>query len=273
MKKKLIYLFVLLSFLSCEKQVDWSLQNEQSDLIIVDGMITNEMKSHEIKLSYPVTQLNETPKPVSGATVLISDEDSTYHLTEQPVGSGIYKTASYFIGQVGNHYTLLINYNGKIYSAKTTLIQGYVFNPLQYVQIGNNGLYHITWIANAYDAENFAMYEILLDWSGVPGYQGVDPDSCRSRLLYYTLPTIDVSQVFAPVVEKQYFPAGTIITENRYTLTREHAEFIRALLSETNWQGGLFDSEHANIPTNLSDGAIGFFSACGASKLSITVTP
>ncbi len=273
MKKRLLYIFIFLSFISCEKQVEWPLQSEHSNLIIVDGMITNEKKSHEIKITYPVTQLNETPKPVSGATVLISDEDSTYQLTEHPAGSGIYKTASYVIGRVGNHYTLLINLKGKIYSAKTTLPQGYVFNPLQYAKVGNNGLYHITWIANTYNAERFAMYEILLDWSNVPGYQNINPDSCKSRLLYYTLPTIDVSQVFAPVVEKQYFPEGTIITETRYSLTREHAEFIRALLSETNWQGGLFDSEHANIPTNLSDGAIGFFSACGVTKLSLTVTP
>ena len=273
MKRTILYLFIFISFWSCEKQVEWPLQSEQSNMIIVDGMITNEMKSHEIKLTYPVKQLNETPRTVSGATVLISDEDSTYQLTEQPANSGIYKTASNFVGHVGNHYTLLINNKGKIYSAKTILLRGYVFSSLKYVKNDNNGLYHITWVANAYNAERFAMYEILLDWSMVPGYQNINPDSCKARLLYYTLPTIDVSQVFAPVIEKQYFPKGTIITENRYSLTSEHAEFIRALLSETNWEGGLFDSEHANIPTNLSDGAAGFFSACGFTSLTFTVAP
>lgn len=266
-----IYLFFVL-LISCEKRADWPLQSENKNLIIVDGTITDETKVHTIRLTFPVTQLNETPQPVTGANVLIQVEDSTYNLTEQPANSGIYKKK--FAGYAGKQYTLKITYNNNVYSAKTTMLAGInIQQPLLYAKNNNNNLYHITWVANVYNAQNFAMWEILLDWSNVAGYQNQNPDSCKARLLYYTLPTIDVSQVFAPELEKISFPAGTIITERRYSLTKEHAEFIRALLSETNWQGGLFDSAHANLPTNLSEGAAGFFAACGVTTLSLTVTP
>jgi len=265
-----IYLFFVL-LISCEKRADWTLHSENKNLIIVDGTITSEKKEHNIKLTFPVTQLNETPQPVTGATVIISDEDSIYPLTEQPANSGIYVRK--FIGCAGKHYTLLINYNNNVYSAKTTMLAGINFQPLLYAKNKNNNLYHITWVANVYNAQNFAMWEILLDWSNVAGYQNQNPDSCKARVLCYTLPTIDVSQVLPPEIQNISFPAGTVITERRYSLTSEYAEFIRALLSETNWQGGLFDSAHGNLPTNLSEGAAGFFAACGVISLSLTVIP
>jgi hypothetical protein len=141
------------------------------------------------------------------------------------------------------------------------------FSVLKYIKDKNNGLYHITWVAENYNPQYYAMYEILLDWSSVTGYQSLPADSCKARLLYYTLPTLDVSEVFAPEKQKINFPAGTIIREKRFSLTHDHAEFIRALLSETNWSGGLFDCSHANLPTNLSDGAAGYFGACAVDSL------
>jgi hypothetical protein len=34
------------------------------------------------------------------------------------------------------------------------------------------------------------------------------------------------------------------------------------MLSETEWRGGVFDVQRANVSTNLSEGAIGFFASC-----------
>jgi hypothetical protein len=92
-------------------------------------------------------------------------------------------------------------------------------------------------------------------------------------MLFYTLPTLDVSEIFAPVMESISFPAGTIITERRYSLTPEHAEFLREMLLETSWTGGLFSVANSNVTTNLSEGAAGYFGACSVTSLSLTVTP
>jgi hypothetical protein len=273
MRKIYLYIILLVSLAACEKQTTWELQPARNNFIVVDGMITDEKKAHTIKLTFPVDQLNDVPLPVTGATVTISDPDSVYALTEQPANSGIYVTDANFIAKTGTLYTLRISYAGNEYTAKTHLLTGINFSPVQYVKNTENDLFHITYVASPFNAEKYAIWEILLDWSDVQGYQQSDPDSCKARLLYYTLPTIDVGQVFTPQIEKISFPTGTLITERRYSITPEHAQYIRAMLSETNWTGGFFDSAHANIPTNISEGALGFFSACGVETLYLSIIP
>jgi hypothetical protein len=266
-------IIILLLFAGCEKKSDLQFENQQADMIIVDGMITSEVKAHTIKLTKPVSTLNALPEAISGATVIISCETGTQTLIEQPANSGIYKTSPGFFGEMGKNYTLLISYNGSIFSAKATMAHGYLFPSLKYKKNANDNFYHIDWVANPYNAQRFSMYEILLDWSSVPGYETQNPDSCKARLLYYTLPTLDVSQVLASEMERISFPIGTLITEKNYSLTAEHAEFVRSLLMETNWQGSLFDAAHANVTTNLSNGAFGFFSVCDVNTISMIVAP
>jgi hypothetical protein len=273
MKKILIYILPFLLLLSCVKKTDWSLKSQHTDLIVVEGIITDTMGAQTITITHPVSQLNETPAPVSGANVIIADEDSVYTLIERPPNSGVYLTNSTFIAQTGKHYTLLIALNNRLYTAKATMVPGIHFNALKYSKDKGDNLYHIDSVAKAFNTSDTAMWEVLLDWSHVPGYENADPSKTKARLLYYTLPTLDVSQIFAPAVESITFPAGTIIIERRYSLTREHAEFLRTLISETNWMGGLFSTVPANVITNLSPGAVGFFAACSITSLSITVLP
>ncbi len=272
MKKYLTYLF-LLSLIACQKQTDWNLNTQASDKIVVDGTITNENKTQSVHITYPITQLNETPRPMTGAFVVVNDEDSTHIFTEDILNPGYYNSNSRFIGQEGHQYTLIINNNGKLYSAKSLMEPAISFHPLTYSKNTGDNLYHIDKVATSFNATQNAMWEVLLDWSAVAGYEGQDPQSCKARLLYYSLPTLDVSEVLAPQMEKISFPAGTIILEKRYSINPEHAAFIRALLSETTWTGGMFDSSHSNVPTNLSNGALGYFAACGVSSISITVVP
>jgi hypothetical protein len=146
-----------------------------------------------------------------------------------------------------------------------------IFNFINYQLNENDNKYHLTRVPFPYNPTLSAMYEVQLDWSSVPGYENQNPDSCKAKVYYYTLPTLDVSELFAPGIEKVTFPAGTVIIERRYSLTDEHAAFLRAVLLETTWQGGYFNTASANIPTNLSTGAMGFFGACGVAEKKETV--
>lgn len=276
MKKLYPYILPLLLFVSCEKQTTWNLQSGESSLIVVDGVITNEQKSHTIKLTFPVENLNDTAQPVTGAVVTIIDEDSTHLLAETPAGSGLYLTSPGFAAVPGTSYTLSITYQGKKYVGHTYCLPGISFTPVAFGQndsSNNSNLFHLTNLPGPFNAVEFAKWEILLDWSNVAGYTQLDPEKCKARLIYYTLPTIDVGQVFMPAAEKIIsFPLGTIITERRYSITADQAEYIRAMLSETNWTGGLFDSAHSNVPTNMSSGSIGYFSVCGVETVSLSVS-
>ena len=92
MRKVLFFAIILLLFFSCEKKTDWPLKGPQKDLIVVDGTIVDEQKSQSIRITHSVNQLNEKPIPVTGANVIIYDNDSSFILTENPIGSGYYQT-------------------------------------------------------------------------------------------------------------------------------------------------------------------------------------
>jgi hypothetical protein len=218
---------------------------------------------HSITLSKPVAGVNEHPQPVRGATVLVSSNQLTHTFHEAPTQPGTYLSDKAFTGVRNKTYSLLVTSGNKVYSAKAVLASPEEFVVVKYEKDIIDNKYRFSKVPVTYNPLKLAMYELQLDWSSVPGYQNENPDSCRAKLFYYTLPTIDVSEVFAPGIENVTFPSGTVITERRYSLTDEHAAFIRAILLETTWQGGYFNTAPANVPTNLSQGASGFFGACG----------
>ncbi|MBC8460556.1 MAG: DUF4249 family protein [Bacteroidales bacterium] len=265
------HILFLILLTGCVKEADLPIPDQPASWIVVDATLTDEQKVHAVSITMPVTGLNEIPKPITGATVLITTADSLWILTEDPLQPGDYLTDSLFVAQVGHTYTLQISHAGNNFSAKAEMVPGKVFNELTYKKNEGDDWYHIDWVASAFSVDNPAMWEILIDWSTLPGFITLDPAACRARLLFFTLPTIDVSQIFAPVMEQTSFPAGSIINERRYSLTPGHAEFLRQLLLETNWQGSMFPTANANVITNLSPGALGYFGVCAVTELSLVV--
>lgn len=262
-KLRIGIILVYISFnLSCEKKVDWDIKSDNSDLIVVEGIITNEKKAHLISISKSTSEMNSKPKPISGAVITIVGGAFSDVLEENPVGSGHYYTDSDFIGITGNEYVLTISYKNKAYYANAHMIPVTQIEAFKYSYSEEKQMHKIDWVTNSYEPEDPSMYEIILDWSSVVGYENKNPDSCKAILYYYSLPTLDVNQIFVPEAEIVYFPTGTIATERKYSLTKEHSDFIRSLLAETRLRGGFFDSSPSNIKTNLSNGAVGFFGAC-----------
>ena len=134
MRKLAFILYIIISAAGCVKKTNWPMPGITAQYIVVDGIVTDERKPQSIRLTMPVSQLNEPPLPVSGADVLISDEDSTWLLYEDPADPGYYVTDSSFLAQLGKTYSLIIYLEDKIYSAKAYMVPGYLFNELQYVK-------------------------------------------------------------------------------------------------------------------------------------------
>ncbi len=188
----------LILLAACVKEAEWSVPGDGTNNIVVDGIITNEAREQYIYVHYEKSNLNELQVAVSGAEVIISNEESTYQLSEDPQEEGKYITDSVLVAQLDKNYSLLILHQGNIYSAQAYMVSGETFPELSYKQNEDDELYHIDYVASSFEAEDPAMWEILIDWSSVPGYETEDPEACRKKLLFYTLPTLDVSQVFAP---------------------------------------------------------------------------
>lgn len=274
MKKHFIYIVLLVFLVSCEKKTDWTLQTEELKLLVVDAKITDEYARQIVRLSFSVTGLNEEAPPVSGAVVSLSDGDSTYVFTEQTGHPGTYESVAAFYAQTEKTYTLSVQVAGKSYTASDFMIAGESFTPFSYSLNSHDSLFYINTVTFPYTPGKAAIYDVVLDWSKVAGYENEDSASCTRRLMFYSLPTVDAGQVFAPRTDPIGFPAGTLVTECRYSLSPGFTEYIRALLFETTWNGGLFNTAHANLPTNVGpEGGAGYFAVCGMKRISFVIAP
>jgi hypothetical protein len=81
-------LLLLLLMGSCEKMTPWDIQSSDR-FPVVDCIITNEMKYHELKLYLSSTGLNQQPEGISDAVITLSDGDTTLSFTEVEAGKYI----------------------------------------------------------------------------------------------------------------------------------------------------------------------------------------
>ena len=264
MNKLLILLILFLCF-SCEKAANWELQNETIDKVVIEAVLTDEKREQSIKLTQLSANINESANPIIGAKVTIIEGSNSFLLSEKQETPGLYYTDSLFFAKPDIVYRIIVTVNNESYTASGVLATGFNERPLQYSLNTELGLYKIDWPTATYHPINPTMWEVYLDWTHLYGLQDTTIDSCNAKLCYYSLPTIDVSQVFAPENEKIYFPKGSVIWIKRYALSDEYAEYLRALMLETNWRGGFLDSQPSNLPSNFSNGALGFFSVCSVS--------
>lgn len=257
MRIKWIYIIGMLFLLSCEEATNWDLDTQPTNLLVVEAQITNELKSHLVKLSRTTTNLNADPAPVSGATIVVITEGNTAFFVEFPDGSGMYYSDT-IQAVVGKIYQLYINVDGKEYGAVTQMVPVTPLKPLSYSLINEEkGLYTI----NFQDSNQPSKKEYWISWGHLPDYQDQVLTETLARTYYYTLESIDVNQLFKPEVDDITFPSGSIVLRKKYSMSEGQQEFYRTFLSETQWRGSPFDIQKGNVITNLSEGAIGFFSA------------
>lgn len=246
-------LLILISILAaCEERLDIPLLSEDKDLLAVEGVLTNENISHTIILTFPYKMMNSKAAPVSGATVQILEGNSiTYTLSEVPAGSGHYVTHA-FRAVFGTAYTLWIQYQGKEYFAQDSSVPVEPLPDLDYYKV--NDQYSLAFNESG---QNASYIDHHIDWTTtadcLPG------NTCEGRIVFYDLKTIDVNEIYKPGKTDFLFPVNSTIIRKKYSVSSAYRTFLRSMLSETEWRGGLFDVERANATTNLSAGAIGFF--------------
>lgn len=255
MRLKGLHIVFLILLFACEEATHWDLDTQPTDLLVVEAQITNELKSHLVKLSRTITDLNALPEPVSGATVIVGTEGYTAFFNEFPAGSGMYYSDT-VQAVVGKGYQLYINVDGKEYDAITQMIPVTPMKPLNYSLVNDEkGLYQI----NFQDSDDPSKKEYWISWGHLPEYQDQPLTETLAKTYYYSLESIDVNELFKPDRDNIQFPAGSIVLRKKYSMPEDQQAFYRTFLSETQWRGSPFDIQKGNVTTNLSEGAIGFF--------------
>ena len=255
-------IMVLGFFTSCEEKIDWQLDTENINTIVVDGVITNEVKYQQIRLTKPFISQNDQPIAVSGASVKIVVDNLQVQFNESPENPGYYLSEIPAAASIDKTYELQIQVEDQEYNAETYMVPVIPSGSPAWIYDSNKDLYTIGWPASQYSQFEQAMYEADISWTHLLDSAYVDSVS-TAKLMYYTFNTIDVSYVIFPQdKEDVYFPQYSKAVVKKYSLTDEYASFLRALLAETEWQGSLFEDARGNLPGNISNGGLGYFSAC-----------
>ena len=271
MKKLLIYVLIAVTsllMLGCDKHVDWDLKYQEEDLLVVEGKISSEAIPHEVKLTRLLYEMNGSPEPVSGAVVEIFDGRVTYTLSEDSERPGIYRTDSLFAAELNHYYQLRIRHESKRITAVTFMRE---VSPFQYMNVFPVQADPPLLEAYIIDSNEPSIVRLELDWSNVPGYELL-PDSATHAVIYhYTLNGVDVNKMFKPSQEHVRFPPGTIVFREKESVNPWYGEFLRGILSETDWRGGMFDVLPGNARTNMEGEAIGFFTAADVLRDTIKI--
>ncbi len=266
--KFLPFLFFLGLIVACTEKVDRELFWQEADVMVVEGKLTNETRAHEVKLSWPLYEVNGIPEVVSGARVEIYDGTDFFPFTEDPFRPGTYLSDPLLAGEVGLGYQLRISYGNFQIRGVCFMREVFDFPSMNlYVAQQEPRLYGVYFG----DQNGPSVIRIELDWSHVSGYDSLPPEENHALIYHYTLGSVDVNRIFAPERQTVLFPPGTVATMEKESVSTVYEEFLRGMLSETDWRGGVFDVLPGNARSNLSGGAVGYFTAAAVLRDTIVV--
>lgn len=280
--KNLLYLLFLLSvFSACTEDINFDLKDESNNRLVVDGSITTEAKAHQVKLSRTTEYYyNKKAPTVSGATVVISSGNDIFPLSEKE--SGVYETASNVAGQIGKTYTLDIVVDGQKYQAKSKINRVATIDSITYQYQESNGrgggpgsgggmrgkpvyklfffgLEPVSAVDSLHDYYKWEYYiDGKLESDTLREQTFVDDNEVDGNYIHdWDVYTIDASKI----VKNE-----SVITLKMYSIPKEYFEFYLSTMLETSWKGGIFDGPPANVPSNISNGALGIFYAASVTE-------
>jgi len=266
----LIVFFVSLS--ACQEKIEWELEMENELRLVVDAKLTNEKKAHEVKLSLPVYEINGDPRAVSGAEVALFDGSDTIFLNEDPHREGVYLTDPDVQGVVNKNYVLGIKVNDFVCWAAARMTGVTPITSPGYYKVSNDPELYELYFGGS---DLPSMIKLELDWSDVEGYRELPGEETHAIVFayYFSVLRVDANELFASNQDRVRFPPGTAAIITKESLSDGYQEYLRGMLSETTWNGGLFDVKPGDPFTNLSAGAIGYFSATSVLRDTITFIP
>jgi hypothetical protein len=272
-------LFLLPVFLleQCTEKINIKLDNNQPRLV-VEGMITNEASVKTIRLSTTTDYFYTQVAPaVTNAKVTLNDNSITVTLIENPANSGIYITPAIYTGIPGTKYTLNIELqsviNGqKIYSASETMPIAYSPDSIQMVyhpDFGKNGSWETQLYIQDPPGANYYSFrgyrnEILV--TDTLSNVRISDDKFYDDRYVRGMPTLFWNQE----QKSEKINVGDKIKLQVGSITKEYYTFLDELKQEVNPKNPLFSGPSANVSTNISNGAYGFFSVCAVSYVSTT---
>jgi len=263
MKNTSIFFFIALAlFTSCEKKVTLNYKSNQSRLII-EGNVTNEPGPYFVKITRSIS-LTETGKypTIDDAIVTISD-DAGNNETLAPQGNGMYRTAA-MNGAEGRTYTLTVRTEGQTYTAQSTMPQQVAFDSIKVEKLLVTGEveYNIIPVYKDPVAKGNNYRFVLWVNDRLINQHFIQNDEVKNGLVNtFRLEINDDDLEFKP---------GDVVNIKMQCIDKPVALFYRALalMADSGPGGGTTPN---NPPNNISNGALGVFSAHTVAMKHVTI--
>ncbi len=257
-----ILLVTLVSLSSCTEKIDIELDSDRIRLV-VDGIITDIPGEQYVKLTETADYFsNEQPKGVGNATVIIESQNGPILLTESDSVAGLYLMPDGFVGVQGNIYQLNIKLENEIggykdYFANTKM-------PLLSDDIDSIAVEWMPqfegWVVRLYaqdpDREDFYMFNGLRNGELITdSIHEVNITDDRLFNGNYT------SGVMVLMFNEDQLDPGDLFTLVLSNITKEYASFVTEVQIEIQPKEPLFSGPPANVSSNISNGATGWFTS------------
>ncbi len=268
--------FILLAYTlttSCTEEIPLDLNNQEFQRLVVEGWFTNRAEAQTVELTLTSNYFaNEEAPRATGAKVSVTDGTQTFNFTE--TSAGIYQTESNVKGEIGKTYTLQIEYKGENYEASSTMKRIVEIDSLQYVmdeeyaedEPEETDIYYLLmYVQEPPGKGDFYMWETFVN--------GVNKTDTLDNVWFESDEFVDGNYINGLEMDNVYFAMGDTVRLQMRGIPEETLDFFVAVMLETVWRGGPFDGPPANIPSNVSNGAVGHFSAASVVDKEIVVKP
>ncbi len=264
----LIVLMLLLLCASCTERMNLELKNTDPRLV-VEGFITTDTLVHYVRLSQSGDFFSDKQMyGVKDANVSISDGINTITLQESQNVPGYYITPSDFCGVAGRTYSLKIenidiNADGvnEIYTAESYLNPVTQVDSIRLEYEDHWELWKVLLYADEpADIDNYYMFSLIINDSLYTD-QLTEVSIADDRFINGNYANgVWVHSIFDNDETLDLIPGDTV-TLQMSGITKELYDYILALQNETGINVPLFSGPPANLPGNISNGALGFFRA------------
>jgi hypothetical protein len=269
---RILFLVLLgLKAASCTERINIDL-DESTVRLVVEGTVTTDTMVHKVILSKSTSYYYSQKAPVvSGASVFIRGGGFNLQLNES--SPGVYETDSNFYGISGESYTLDIELDSAVggfkdYSATSVMSVKVSIDSLQL-------LFHPEWSEEGFwevkcyfqDPPTADYYRFLVSRNGKLMSDTIDKWFISDDRFFSGGYVEGASVAFLDQgLDDEMLNNGDTVTIELNCITRPYARFIFDAQAELMGSNPLFSGPPANLSGNISNGAIGFFSAHTTSR-------
>ena len=285
----IIAIFLMTITFSCTEETTIN-TTDSAFVPVIYGTITDQNIRQQIQISSSSGYFDkEQNKRISNAVVTLREDSSvisrSYVLTQDSVGSGIYLTKDPVIGKPGWTYRLSVtmdfNNDGvaEEYTAACTMPEKLNVDSFNITKkkVGEYTLFSLN--INAQDQENvdnyyFGKYSVNGVWyhkiSKYIAFNDVSLDGQYVKnLSVWNFNDLQDKSKFSDDDAKDmvFLTSGDSLVVEFSNISKAYFDFIDECAHQKNGSNPMFGGPPANISTNISNGARGFFTAYAVSEV------